>query len=81
MHVLDTDASLTGMGAVLLQIQDGDEKVIAYASKSQRNYCVTKRELLAVVTFVRQFRHYLWGRKFLIRIDHASLTWLRNSKA
>ena len=39
-----------------------------------------KRELLAVVTFVRQFRHYLFGQKFIIRTDHASLTWLRNFK-
>jgi len=37
-------------------------------------------ELLAVVTFVKQFRHYLWGRKFLVRTDHASLTWLQNFK-
>ncbi|VDH95429.1 Hypothetical predicted protein [Mytilus galloprovincialis] len=60
LFILDTDASLNGVGAVLSQIQDEKEKVISYASrtlsKSQRNYCVTKRELLAVVTFVRQFR-------------------------
>ena len=84
IFILDTDASLSGIGAVLSQLQGGHEKVISYASrtlsKSQRNYCVTKRELLAVVTFVRQFRHYLWGRKFIIRTDHASLTWLRNFK-
>ena len=82
--VLDTDASGAGIGAVLSQIQNGEEKVIAYASKSlskaQRNYCTTYRELLAVVTFVKGFKHYLWGRKFLIRTDHASLTWLLNFK-
>lgn len=48
--VLDTDASHEGMGAVLSQIQDGEEKVIAYASKTfnkaQQNYCTTKREYL-----------------------------------
>ena len=82
--ILDTDASAHSVGAVLLQVQHGEEKVIAYASKTlrdgQRNYCATKRELLAVIIFVRQFHHYLWGRKFLIRTDHASLSWLLNFK-
>ena len=51
--VLDTDASDHGIGAVLSQFQDGVEKPIAFASrtlsKSERNYCVTRRELLAIV--------------------------------
>uniref|UniRef100_F7A1A8 Reverse transcriptase/retrotransposon-derived protein RNase H-like domain-containing protein n=1 Tax=Ciona intestinalis TaxID=7719 RepID=F7A1A8_CIOIN len=46
--ILDTDASLTGMGAVLSQVQDGVERLISYASKSfsraQKQYCTTKRE-------------------------------------
>ena len=49
--VLDTDASDHGIGAVLSQFQDGVEKPIAFASrtlsKSERNYCVTRCELLA----------------------------------
>ena len=60
------------------------ERVIAYASKTlnraQRNYCVTKRELLAVVSFVKQFKHFLYGTSFLVQTDHASLIWLRNFK-
>jgi hypothetical protein len=83
-YILDTDASLFGMGAVLSQLHDGKERVVAYASqslsKTQRNYCATKRELLAVVTFVKHFRHYLYGTKFLIRTDHASFVWLTNFK-
>lgn len=82
--VLDTDASLHGIGAVLSQIQNGEERVIAYASrtlsKSQQRYCTTYRELLAVVTFIKLFRHYLWGRRFVVRSDHSSLKWLRNFK-
>ena len=66
--ILDTDASNVGIGGVLSQIQDGEEKVIAYASKKldrhQQNYSVTRRELLAMVTFVNQFKHYLLGRRF-----------------
>jgi len=78
--VLDCDASQCAIGAVLSQIQDGVEKPVAYASKklskSERNYCVTKKELLAVVFFVKYFRHYLLGPRFLIRTDHAALQWL-----
>ncbi|CAG2249684.1 Retrovirus-related Pol polyprotein from transposon 17.6 [Mytilus edulis] len=82
--ILDTDASGSGIGAVLSQIQNGEEKVISYASKTlndaQRKYCTTRRELLAVVMFVKYFRHFLWGRHFKIRTDHASLVWLKNFK-
>ena len=79
-YILDTDASLDGVGAVLLQVQDGRERVISYYSRTlsaaQRNYCVTRRELLAVVKAVSYFRPYLYGKEFRIRTDHASLLWL-----
>jgi len=78
--ILDTDASNIGIGAVLSQRQEGKEKVIAYYSrvlnKPEKNYCVTRRELLAIVDSLKFFRHYLLGRKFLIRTDHVSLKWL-----
>ena len=82
--ILDTDASGTAIGAVLSQIQDGEEKVLSYASailpKAKQNYCTTFRELYAVVKFVKYFSHYLWGRPFLVRTDHGSLRWLQNFK-
>src|SRR5437867_1727832 len=78
---LDTDASNYAIGAVLSQVQNGEERVIAYASRTlsrpERNYCVTRRELLAIVYFVKQFRSYLLGREFLIRTDHSALRWLK----
>ena len=84
MFVLDTDCCNTGIGAVLTQVQGCTERVIAFASitlnKSQQKYCTTFIELLAVVTFVKHFRHNLRGRKYLVRTDHASLVWLRNLK-
>ncbi len=81
--ILDTDASNVGIGAVLSQRQeDGTEKVVAYASrtltKPERNYCVTRRELLAVVAFVKYFKQYLYGQKFTVRSDHGALRWLTN---
>ena len=82
--ILDTDASAYGVGAVLSQVQNGRKTVIAYGSKtlskSQRKYCTTYRELLAVVLFIKNFKHYLYGRHFLLRTDHSSLLWLKNFK-
>lgn len=82
--ILDTDASNVGIGAVLSQIQDGEERVIEYfsrvISKPERNYCVTRKELLAIVRAVDHFHKYLYGRKFLIRTDHAALKWLLRMK-
>ena len=65
---------------MLSQVQLKEERVIAYASKTQQRYCTTYRELLAVVTFVKHFRHYLWGRKFIVRSDLSSLKWTKNFK-
>ncbi len=82
--ILDTDASNVGIGAVLSQLQDGHERVIAYGSRvlsqTERNYCVTMRELLAVVVFVEMFHHYLVGSQFLLRTDHAAIYWLFRMK-
>ena len=83
LFTLDTDASDHSIGAVLSQEQHGVERVIAYASRSldrrEQNYCVTRKELLAVVHFLRYFKQYLLGRKFRIRTDHAALTWLKRT--
>ena len=82
--ILDTDASDTAIGAVLSQIHDGEERVITYTSrcltKAERKYCVTRKELLAIVNFVKHFRHYLYGKPFVVRMDHSSLKWLLNKK-
>ena len=83
--IVDTDASDQAIGAVLSQTNErGEEQVIAYASrclsKSERNYCVTRRELLAVVTFLQHFKQYLLGNPFMIRSDHGALTWLQTFK-
>ena len=81
--ILDTDASDCAIGSVLSQVQGGQERVIAYAgralSRNEINYCVTRKELLAVVNFTRYFRQYLLGKPFTIRTDHAALSWLKKT--
>ena len=79
---MDTDVSQGGIGAVLSQEQNGKEKVIAYFSlnRIEQNYCVTRKELLAVVKVMEKFYYCLYGRLFVLRTDHASLKWLLNFK-
>ena len=82
--ILDTDASRLGIGGILSQVQDGEERVIADASralnKHEQKYCVTRQELLAAVYFIKYFKNYLYGRPFTLRVDHAALQWIRNFK-
>ena len=79
-YTVDVDASGEALGAVLQQEQDGRIVVIAYASRrlsdAERNYSTTKKELLAIIYGLKQFRHYLLCREFLLRTDHAALTTL-----
>ena len=82
--VLDCDSSAVAIGSVISQIQNNNEKVIAYGSRTlnqaQQNYCTTKRELYSIVYFMQHFKHYLLGRRFVVRTDHAPLLWLCNFK-
>ena len=83
MYILDTDASDFALGCVLSQVQDDTERVIAFGSRtlsrSELKYETTRKELLAIVNGLKQFRQYLLGRHFVIRTDHAALSWLRRT--
>jgi len=83
MYSLDTDASDKSIGAVLSQVQDGQDKVIAYAgralSKNEMNYCAYRKELLADVYFTRHFKQYLLSSRFLLRTDNSSVSWLKKT--
>ena len=74
--MLQTDASATGLGAVLEQ----DSHVIAYVSrtlkKAEQQYSVIQKEYLAAVHVMKQFRYYLIGWPFKLVTDHAPLQWL-----
>ena len=72
---MDTDAS--AVGAVLSQVQQGKEEVIAYYSKTlvspERNHCVMRRDLLAVLKAMKHFCPYLFGTKFKLHTDYEYL--------
>jgi hypothetical protein len=70
---LQTDASKSGLGAVLLQ----DGHPIAYASKAlsetEQNYPQIDKELLAIVFGCEKFHGYVYGRPINIQTDHNPL--------
>lgn len=82
--ILTTDASNDAIGSVLSQGEIGQDLPIAYASRTlnsaERNYPTVEKELLSIVWSVKQFRPYVYGRKFTIVTDHKPLTWIFNVK-
>ena len=87
--ILETDASLRGLGAVLSQVDEqGKTHIIAYVSwtlrpseKSMRNYSSAKLELLALKWAVTEkFRVYLLGSKFTVYTDNNPLAYIQASK-
>lgn len=79
--IVQTDASNYAIGAIL---SNGNGRPVAYASrtlnKSEKNYPVIEKELLAIVWAVKYFRPYLYGRPFKIATDHKPLVYLFNMR-
>ena len=84
LYIWDCDAAEDSIVCVLSQKPSNEEKVIAYGSqtlgKSERNYCATDRELLAVKYFMEYYKHYLLGCHFRVRSEHQALKWLFSMK-
>ena len=84
--IIDCDAALEGLGAVLHQ--QGDDKKeypICFASRSlkpnEKKWTITELEALAVVWALETFRIYIESAKVLVRTDHSPLLWVRNNAA
>ena len=81
--IVQTDASNYGLGAVLCCEVDGEERVVAYASRQLKNsemkYAPIMKECLAIVYALKTFHYYLYGQQyFAIFTDHCPLTYLKS---
>jgi hypothetical protein len=74
------DASPVGLGAVLVQKQNNEYKVICYASRSltaiERKYYQTEMEALGLVWACERFHMYLIGHDFELLTDHRPLVYI-----
>ena len=76
--ILETDASVHGLGAILSQVQpDGKPHPVSYASRAlndaERKYGITELETLAVVWGVSHFHHFLYGHNVTVYTDHTAV--------
>jgi hypothetical protein len=78
--ITDRDTSNIEIGGILSQIQDKQERVTAYYSKTlnkaERRYCITQQELLEIVRTLEHFCKYPYGQEFHLCTDHSALTWV-----
>ena len=79
-YVIFSDASLNGLGCVLMQ----EGKVVAYASRQlkphEKNYPTHDLELAAIVFVLKIWRHYLYEEKCFIYTDHKSLKYFPSQR-
>ncbi|GBO44562.1 Retrovirus-related Pol polyprotein from transposon 297, partial [Araneus ventricosus] len=75
---LVVDASNTGIAGTLQQTYLKNTQPLAFFSRkltpAESRYSTYDRELLAVYSSIKHFRHFLEGRDFIIYTDHKPLT-------
>ena len=75
--ILQVYGSVLGLGAVLLQEDNGKKRPVAYQSRklkeSERASAVIEKECLALVWAVQKFHRLLYGTIFSVETDHCPL--------
>lgn len=79
--VITSDASYTGLGAVLSQNDEkGNQRPLAFASRtltlSETRYPVVELECLGIIFALKQFRHIVLGYQIELITDHLPLVYL-----
>jgi hypothetical protein len=83
---IECDSSDYAIGAVLTQKEEKSKKwlPVAYLSRSldsaERNYPIQEKELLALISALRKWRHYIFGYEVQVSTDHQSLVSYFNHK-
>ena len=82
--ILQTDASNSGVGAVLMQQDNGELFPVSYASKKlsdrEKRYATIERECLALVWAIKKFQVYLYGKTFVLQTNHQPLSYIDRCK-
>jgi len=78
--ILRSNASNTGIGAILLQEESGVKDPVAFASRKlltrESHYSAIEKECLAIVWAIRKFQNFLYGKEFILETDHKPLLYL-----
>ena len=81
---LSVDFSKENLGAVLSQVQDGQERLISCAGRKttpyERNYHSCKGELAAIIFALRRWEHVLRYRRFILHTDNSALVYIQSMK-
>ena len=82
---LYSDTSKFATGSALYQIQNGQPRLIAYASKrmpeAAKNYSITELEMCGLAMNIATFSHLLKKVDFDAIVDHLAITHIMRSKA
>lgn len=84
VYIMEADTSRIGSGAILKQIQDGEEKIIAFNSKKLpsacQSYSVSELEMSGILWNLKAFKALLGNKHFYVVTDHQALLGLLKSK-
>lgn len=82
--LVQVDASQVGLGAVLAQGEEGEERPVLYLSRKlfprETRYSTIEKECLAIKWALDSLRYYLLGREFDLHTDHRALSWINSMK-